>query len=171
MGSSTVVVAGIVASIGLLLCSAFFSSTETAIFSLPRAWIDEQAATDDPRARLLQELHDDRHRLLVTLLVGNNVVNLAIASITTVIVSSFLAPGPAIVVTTLLTSGAILICGEIVPKAYGLGNAQTWSLRTARPVRLVEIVLAPLIWVFDGVTRRINDWISATSAIERAYVD
>jgi Mg2+/Co2+ transporter CorB len=70
-------------TIALLLClSAFFSSSETAIFSLPRAWIEQQARTTDRRARVLKELHDDPHRLLVTLLVGNNIVNIAISSLT-----------------------------------------------------------------------------------------
>lgn len=129
----------------LLSLSAFFSSSETAIFSLPREWIEQQATTGDGQARVLKELHDDPHRLLVTLLVGNNIVNIAISSITTVLIATYLPPGPAIVVTTVFTSVLILIFGEIVPKAFGLGNAKRWALTTASPVRLVERVLSPLI--------------------------
>ena len=169
-GLSTLAV-GLTATAILLLCSAFFSSSETAIFSLPREWVERQAATSDRRARVLKELHDDPHRLLVTLLVGNNIVNVAISSIVTVLVAESLPAGPAVVVTTVLTSFILLIGGEIVPKSVGLANAKTWSLTVAPFVRLVERTLAPLIVLFDWITRRISALVSAESAIERPYLD
>jgi len=171
MSSHVAAVIGGVAIVVLLALSAFFSSSETAIFSLPREWIDRQAATEDPRADVLKELHDDSHRLLVTLLVGNNVVNIAISSITTVLVASYLPAGPAVVVTTVLTSSLILIFGEIVPKAFGLGNAERWSLTVASPVRLVERALSPLITLFDAVTSRMNALITVRGDIEKPYTD
>lgn len=171
MSSVLVVVAGGTAVGLLLLMSAFFSSSETAVFSLPREWIEQQATTGDRRAHVLKELHDDPHRLLVTLLVGNNVVNIAISSITTVLIASYLSPGPAVVVTTVFTSVLILIFGEIVPKAFGLGNAKHWALTIASPIRLVERVLSPLITLFDGITRRMNALITVDVDIEKPYTD
>jgi len=155
----------------LLLLSAFFSSSETAIFSLPREWIEQEATTADRRADVLKELYEDPHRLLVTLLVGNNIVNIAISSIMTVLVASYLSPGPAVVATTVITSVLILIFGEIVPKAFGLGNAERWALTTATPIRLVERVLSPLITLFDWITRRLNALITLESDIEKPYLD
>ena len=171
MDGILLVVAGGSAVAVLLLLSAFFSSSETAIFSLPREWIEQQATTGDGQARVLKQLHDDPHRLLVTLLVGNNIVNIAISSITTVLIATYLPPGPAIVVTTVFTSVLILIFGEIVPKAFGLGNAERWALTIASPVRLVERVLSPLITLFDGITRRMNALIPTEVSIERPYMD
>ncbi|WP_418281086.1 CNNM domain-containing protein [Halorubrum sp. DTA98] len=162
---------GIVAIVVLLAVSAFFSSSETAIFSLSPEWFDAQAATGDPRGRTLKELHDDPHRLLVTLLVGNNVVNIAISSIVTVLVASSLPSGSAVVVTTLFTSVLVLIFGEIVPKSFGLGNAERWSLTVAGPVRLVERALSPLISILDWITRRMNALISGDANIEKPYTD
>jgi len=162
---------GLAAVVALLAVSAFFSSSEIAIFSLPGSWIDERSAAGDGRAAVLQELSADPHRLLVTLLVGNNVVNIAISSILTVLVAGFLDPGPAVVATTVVTSVLILIFGEIVPKAFGLGNAESWSLTVARPVRVIERVLSPLITLFDGVTRRISGLIPADDSIEEVYTD
>lgn len=155
----------------LLFLSAFFSSAETAVFSLPSEWIERQAATGDGRGKVLKGLHDDPHRLLVTLLVGNNIVNIAISSIMTVIVASYLSSGPAIVVTTILTSTLILIFGEIVPKAYGLANAERWSLTVSAPVGLVARLLSPLITLFDGITRRMNALIPVDSDIEKPYLE
>ena len=167
----TLGLAGVATVTVLLVLSAFFSSSETAIFSLPPEWFEQQAATDDPRAHVLKELYDDPHRLLVTLLVGNNVVNIAISSIVTVLVASHLPSGAAVAVTTVCTSFLILVFGEIVPKAFGLGNAESWSLRIASPIRLVERALSPLITLFDGITGRINRYISGDASIEKPYTD
>jgi Mg2+/Co2+ transporter CorB len=160
------------ATLALLACSAFFSSTETAIFSLQPTWVAEQAASGDSRAAAhLRDLTADPHRLLVTLLVGNNVVNVAISSIVAVVVASVLPPGQAVVVTTLVTSATLLVFGEIVPKSFGLGHAETWSLRVAGTVRLVERALAPLIWLFDGLTRRLTSVVDGETAIETPYTE
>jgi len=169
--SSLVLAAGGVAVVVLLSLSAFFSSSETAVFSLSSEWIDRQATTDDRRAHVLKELADDPHRLLVTLLVGNNIVNIAISSILTVLVASFLPPGPAVVATTVFTSFLILVFGEIVPKAFGLGNAERWALTVATPVRFVGRMLSPLITLFDVLTRRMNALITVDEDIERPYTD
>lgn len=159
-------------TVALLVCSAFFSSSETAIFSLPKGWVDRQAAaTTDRRATLLKELSDDPHRLLVTLLVGNNIVNVAISSVITLVVAGYLPASSTLVVATLVTSVLVLVFGEIVPKAYGLANAQDWSLRTAFPLRVVELGLSPLITVFDIVTRRLNALISVDPDIEKPYLE
>ncbi|UVE50107.1 DUF21 domain-containing protein [Haloferax larsenii] len=172
MTTPTLLAVNLVAIALLLLCSAFFSSSETAIFSLPREWIRQQAeATGDSRATTLAELSDDPHRLLVTLLVGNNVVNIAISSIVTVLVVSYLPPGPAVVATTLITSFVILVFGEIVPKSFGLGNAERWAMVVAPVIRVVEILLFPLIIIFDGITRRMNTLINGESTIEAPYLE
>jgi Mg2+/Co2+ transporter CorB len=161
---------GVVATALLLCCSAFFSSSETAIFSVPAEWVAESAAKGGD-ARTLADLRDDPHRLLVTLLVGNNVVNVAISSIVTVLVVRNLPPGPAVAVTTVVTSVLVLVFGEIVPKSYGLGNAESWALRVAPLVSLVEKALSPVISVFDWLTRGINEHISGETDIERPYVE
>lgn len=171
METLSVVAAGIAAIVGLLALSAFFSSSETAVFSLPAEWFDRQMATGDQRATVLKRLHDDPHRLLITLLIGNNIVNVAISSIMTVLVASYFQPGPAVVVATIATSLLILLFGEIVPKSYGLGNAERWALTVAVPIRFVERVLSPVITVFDRITRHINGVVSGDDNIEKPYLD
>jgi len=171
MLSPAIVVVSVVAVVVLLGVSALFSSSEIALFSLPESWVDHHTAAGDRDAAALGELLSDPHRLLVTLLVGNNVVNIAISSILAVLVASVLDPGPAVVVTTVVTSVVILVFGEIVPKAFGLENAESWALTVARPIRIVERVLSPLITLFDGVTRRISGLLSADDDIERVYSD
>jgi len=89
----------------LLVVSAFFSSAEIAVVSLPSEWIDEREDAGDERASVLSGLRADPHRLLVTLLVGNNIVNVAISSITTVLLVRVLSEGAAVTVATLESRG------------------------------------------------------------------
>ena len=155
----------------LVVLSAFFSSTETAIFTLSDDWLAAQAADSDSRVSLLQTLRRDPHRLLVTILVGNNVVNVAIASLTTVLMIDVLPAGSAVSVATLVTSFVVLIFGEIVPKSYGLSHAKTWAFTVARPIRVVGVVLYPVVVVFDLITRSINGVLGGDTGIEQPYVD
>ncbi|WP_256297025.1 CNNM domain-containing protein [Haloarchaeobius salinus] len=162
---------GVAAVLVLVCLSAFFSSSETAIFSLPVEQLTEHAASGDGRAAQLAELREDPHRLLVTLLVGNNVVNVAISSITTALLVESFSTGVAVVLATVVASATVLVFGEIVPKSYGLGNALAWALRVARPLRAVELLLLPLVVVFDLATRRLSAAIGGEGAIEEPYID
>ncbi|WP_144906511.1 CNNM domain-containing protein [Halobellus captivus] len=160
----------------VLVCvSAFFSSSETAIFTLPEEWFTESASTStsasDGRLAVLRELRSDPHRLLVTILVGNNVVNVAIASLTTLLATEYLPPVIAVSVATVVASAIVLIFGEIVPKSYGLGNAPAWALRVATPISIVERALFPIVAVFDFITRALNELIGGEPEIEKTHVD
>ena len=159
-------------AVGILLSlSAFFSSSESAIFSLPDEWIETAASDGSPESRTLQELRGNPHRLLVTILVGNNIVNIAITSIVTLLVARFVPAGVAVVLATLGVSVLILVFGEIVPKSYGLGHAQSWSLRVARPVSYVGRALGPLVSLFDAVTRWLTTLVGGDQHIEEPYLD
>lgn len=171
MSTLSIVVPSLVAVGVLLFLSAFFSSSESAIFSLPDDWIRTTASDGTPESRTLQRLHANPHRLLVTLLVGNNLVNIAITSIVTLLVAGFVPPGYTVVIATLSVSVLILVFGEIVPKSYGLGHSQSWSLRVARPISYVERVLGPLVILFDTVTRWLTTFIGGDQHIEKPYVD
>lgn len=164
-------VLSVAALIVLIALSAFFSSSETAIFTLSDEWVTAQDSATDRRIETLRELRSDPHRLLVTILLGNNVVNVAIASITTVLLIEFLPTGSAVSVATILASFLVLVFGEILPKSYGLGHAPLWALVVARPLTVVERVLYPLVVFFDVVTRRLNTSIGGEIEIEQPYLD
>ena len=170
MVSFAVTALGVVAIVVLVSLSAFFSSSETAIFTLPDGW-EEAPGRDDHRVAVLRELRSDPHRLLVTVLVGNNVVNVAIASVTTALLIDALPAGTAVSAATVLASFVVLVFGEIVPKSYGLGHAREWALTVAGPLRLVERLLSPLVWAFDLLTRRIGAAIGGEGDVERPYLD
>jgi Mg2+/Co2+ transporter CorB len=164
-------VASVVVLLGLLTASAFFSSTEIAVFSLSSDWLADRVAAGDGRAAVIADLREDPHRLLVTLLVGNNVVNVAISSILAVLFANHFAEGTAVLLTTVVASSVVLVFGEILPKSYGLGNAEEWSLRAARPVRIVERLLFPVVAVFDFVTRQAGTALGGDPDIEEPYTE
>jgi Mg2+/Co2+ transporter CorB len=154
----------------LLACSAFFSSSESAIFSLSDEWIATNTAVASPDNDALRSLREDPHRLLVTILVGNNIVNIAISSIVTLLVVEFVPAGIAVVLATLGATTLVLVFGEIVPKSYGLGQAPTWARRVARPISYVELTLTPIVIVFDITTRWLTALVGGDTHIEETYV-
>jgi CBS domain containing-hemolysin-like protein len=154
----------------LLAVSAYFSSTEIALFSLTDERIADLAAGDE-RGSELKRLRDDPHRLLVTILVGNNVVNIAVSSILTVLLVTYLPPELAVVGTTLIATSLVLVCGEILPKSWGLANAESWALTTARPLKYVALALWPLVTFFDVLTRRLAGATGGSPDIEQELLE
>ncbi len=155
----------------LLGCSAFFSSAEIAMFSLPQSWIDASTPTTHKNTARLTELLGNPHRLLVTVLVGNNLVNIAIASIISVVLIAYLPPSLVVIVSTIITSIVVLMFGEIIPKSYGLANAERWALVVAPAIRFIELLLYPIIVVMDYMTRKFALVLNIESNIEQPYLD
>jgi len=166
----TITVFGVLAISLLMFLSAFFSSSEIAMFSLERHRIDSLAEGDGGRAEVLKRLRDDPHRLLVTILVGNNVVNIAMSSIATVLFVIYLPRGQAVTAATITISLIVLVFGESAPKSYAVENAESWSLRIANPLRAFQYLIYPLVVFFDYVTRAVNKLTGGTPEIERSYV-
>jgi CBS domain containing-hemolysin-like protein len=162
-------VGGLVASVALLAVSAFFSGSEIAVFSLEQHRVDSLRETGGAGA-LLARLREDPHRLLVTLLVGNTVVNVALATLASALATAALGTGPGAVVAAVTTSVAVLLFGEILPKSYGVANAESASLAVAGPLRVVQFALAPVVWVFDGLAGAFNRVTGGERDIEAPYV-
>jgi CBS domain containing-hemolysin-like protein len=160
--------AGLLAIVGLVAVSAFFSSSEISLFSLEEHRLGTLAT--EPGGDVLVALREDPHRLLVTILVGNNVVNVAIASLTTALLVDRFPGGLGVVLATLFASTVVLVFGEIVPKSYGVGNPESVALRVARPVKVVQTALYPVVVVFESITDAINRVTGGGRDIERPYV-
>ena len=154
----------------LILLSAFFSSSEIAMFSLANHRIESLAEEERTGAVTLKELRDDPHRLLITILVGNNIVNIAMSSIATGLFAVFLTQGQAVFAATFGITALVLLFGESAPKSYAVENTESWALRVAGPLKLAEYVLLPLIVLFDYLTRIVNRVTGGRSAIETSYV-
>ncbi|MFQ3284985.1 hemolysin family protein [Natronomonas sp.] len=155
----------------LLGFSAFFSSSEIAMFSLPPHRVDAMVSDNMPGAETLKRLKDDPHRLLVTILVGNNIVNIAMSSLTTGLLATyFLTQGQAVFASTFGITALVLLFGESAPKSYAVENTESWALRIARPLKYSEYLLLPLIVTFDYLTRQVNRITGGRGEIESTYV-
>ena len=150
--------------------SAFFSSSEIAMFGLESHRVDSLVEEGVPGANMVQSLLDDPHRLLVTILVGNNIANVAMSSIATWLFSFYLSEGQAVLAATFGITTVVLLFGESAPKSYAVENTESWSLRIARPLKWAERLLLPLIVIFDYLTQVINRITGGGSAIEESYV-
>jgi CBS domain containing-hemolysin-like protein len=170
LGDTAIAVLGSAVILVLILLSGFFSSSEIAMFSLPAHRVDSLVADGVPNAETLQALKSDPHRLLVTILVGNNIVNIAMSSIATGLLALYVRQSVAVFAATFGITALVLLFGESAPKSYAVENTESWALRVARALKLSEYLLLPLIVTFDYLTRVVNQFTGGRSEIESTYV-
>ena len=115
----------------LVALSAYFSATETAFLSFNRIRVKNLAEDGNKRAKLVLKLYDNYDKVLSTILVGNNIVNIASASIATVLFVKLLGNGSGPAVSTAVMTVALLIFGEISPKTIAKEKADGFAMATA----------------------------------------
>jgi|TARA_B100001971_G_C18261472_1_gene587287 CBS domain containing-hemolysin-like protein len=136
----------------LILLSGFFSGSETALVSLNRIKIKKLAGDGDKRAKIIVRLLKHPNRLLATILVGNNLVNISAAAIATSIAIDLFGSKGVGIATGIMTF-LILLFGEITPKGYALANSEKISLSIASPMRYLVKVLYPLVIILTVLTK------------------
>jgi Mg2+/Co2+ transporter CorB len=140
----------------LLLCSAFFSSSETGMLSLNRYRLRHQAKEGHRGARRASELLAHPDRLLGTILVGNNFVNILASSIATVLAMQLWGEAGIALATIGLTI-ILLIFGEITPKTLAALRPEIVAYPVSLPLKMLQKVLYPLVamlsWVSNGLLK------------------
>ncbi len=140
----------------LLLCSAFFSSSETGMLSLNRYRLRHQAKEGHRGAQRASELLAHPDRLLGTILVGNNFVNILASSIATVLAMQLWGEAGIAIATIGLTI-ILLIFGEITPKTLAALRPEIVAYPVSLPLKLLQKVLYPLVamlgWVSNGLLK------------------
>ncbi|MBK8174605.1 MAG: HlyC/CorC family transporter [Rhodospirillales bacterium] len=141
-----------VAVVILLVISAFFSASETALTAASRPLMHQLEQNGNARAGLVNRLHARTDRLLSTILLGNNLVNiLASALATSVLIPMFGDAG--IVYATLAMTLLVLVFGEIVPKTFAFRRSNDVALSIAPIVRTLVVVLSPITRTLELVMR------------------
>lgn len=134
-----------------LLFSAFFSSSETAFISLQRMRLKHLATTDGEQglaAKQVAKMTEKPERLLTTILLGNNLVNVGAAALATIVAASFLTEGQAVIVTTLGVATTVLIFGEVFPKVAATRYGERLALFYAAPMKILITILMPIATIF-----------------------
>ena len=141
----------IVAMLVLLVFSAFFSSTETAFTSFNKIRMKNLAQNGSKRANLVTKIENKYDRFLTSVLIGNNIVNIALSSIATLFFISLITnQGLASSLSTIVITVLVLIFGEIAPKVIARQNADKMAMLLAPFINVVIILLMPISIIFGG---------------------
>ncbi|MEG2596952.1 MAG: DUF21 domain-containing protein, partial [Oscillospiraceae bacterium] len=140
----------------ILIClSAFFSATETAFSSVSKMRLKHHANLGDKRALKALSIMERFDDALSAILIGNNIVNIAAASIGTVIFTALVGnqwgPGVSTIVMTLV----VLCFGEILPKTYAKENPDQVAISVAMVLNFMMAFFKPLIWVFVQIKKSV----------------
>ena len=139
----------------LLVClvgSAFFSASETALLRVRRHDLDEDAKTArGPSVLAARELLQSMQRLLVTVLLGNNIVNILGASVASVMAVRYLGDRWGIVVSTVVMTIITFLLGEVMPKAFAASRPKRVAYAVALPLYLLHQLLRPLHVLYDRI--------------------
>ncbi|MDD8024433.1 MAG: HlyC/CorC family transporter [Paracoccaceae bacterium] len=140
--------------IALLLMSAFFSGSETALTAASRAKLRTRADKGDTGAEAALEVTEDSERLIGAILLGNNVVNILSASLATALLTRIFGDS-GVALATLGMTALVLVFSEVLPKTYAITLPETVASRVARPIRILTKVLAPMVSIVRAIVRGI----------------
>ncbi len=133
----------------LLFLSACFSGSETAFFALKRTKIKQLQAQNDPKSKKITALLSNPRRLLVTILLGNELVNIASTAIaTTIAIELFGKAGLALAILGMIV--LLLLCGEVTPKTLAIYNPLKFARLIVRPLSLFYKLISPLRKFIQG---------------------
>ncbi|MBL7073935.1 HlyC/CorC family transporter [candidate division KSB1 bacterium] len=145
----------------LLVLSAFFSGSETALFSLSEPLLQGMKEEKKRSSSLILKLLGKPRRLLITILTGNTIVNIAIASLAALMAADLshryhFSRGWAIFFEVVVVTFIILILSEITPKTVAIKNPQGFSRRVVYPLRVMHVLLFPISIILTGLAQLVS---------------
>ena len=144
-GSITLLVALII----LIAFSAFFSASETAFSSLNQIRLKSRAEEGDTSAARVLAMAEKYDKLLSSILIGNNIVNIAAASIGTVLFTKWLGAERGATTSTIVLTVVVLIFGEVTPKTLAKEMPETIATAVSPVLSLLLTLFTPLTWLFS----------------------
>lgn len=135
----------------LLLISAFFSAAETSFMSLSKIRVRCMLDENIKGAKLVERLVENPSKLIGTILVGNNIVNISASALATALAIG-LFKGNAVAISTVVMTILILVFSEITPKSLAAQNAEKVALIISKPLSLIIIVINPIVIIITKVT-------------------
>ena len=153
----------LIAIIFLMLASIFFSLSETSITSQNRIRLKSHLENGRKNARMIKEMLDVPESFLAAILIGNNIVNIIISVLITVIAISFFGPN-AVSIATLIATLLIVAFSEITPKAYATRHPEI-AYKLAPAMKFLIRILKPLIIFFTGFTNILLRFVGVNTSI------
>lgn len=136
----------------LLIFSGFFSASETALMSLSKIRLRHMVEEGVKGSKTVSNVVEDSSKLLGSILVGNNVVNIGASSIATSLFISLLGNEGVAIATAVMTV-LVLIFGEITPKSIAAQNSESIALKVAKPIKFIIFILTPIVAIFNAITK------------------
>ena len=131
-----------------LILSAYFSATETAFSSLNRIRIKNMAEKKNKKAKLVLELSENYDSMLSSILIGNNIVNIASASMATVLFVKLLGDEAGPTVSTIVTTVVVLVFAEVTPKSIAKEFPEKFAMISAPFLKVLMVILTPFNFLF-----------------------
>mgnify|MGYP003175707136 CR=1 FL=1 len=155
----------IILIIVMMIFSALFSSTEMAYSSLNKLRLKNYEAQGNKKASTALKLANKFDDVLTAVLIGNNIVNIAISSVSTLLLVNIFGESGAGISTAVITV-LVLIFGEVLPKSYAKKNSEKLALLFAKPLSVLVILFKPAIWVLNKLSSLIVSGEEAPSVTE-----
>ncbi len=144
----------VAAIVALLLMSAFFSGSETALTAASRGKLRSQADRGSRGAARALKITEDNERLIGSVLLGNNIVNILAASLATALFTRLFGDN-GVALATLVMTALVLVFAEVLPKTYAITNAERAAALVAPIIDLVVLVFAPIVTAVRALVRGI----------------
>ena len=152
----------IIALVFLVACSAFFSASETAFSSLNQIRLKSRAEDGDASAARVLAMAEKYDKLLSTILFGNNIVNIAAASIGTILFTRALGAERGATMSTIVLTIVVLIFGEVTPKSLAKEMPETVATAVSPMLNLLMVLFTPLTWLFSQWKRLLGHFVHST---------
>lgn len=152
--NETVIYAALIAL--LVVCSAFFSLTETAFTSANHVRLKKMANEENAKAAKVLKMLDDYDRFLTTNLIGVNVVNIASTTVASLMFIGLLGEDKGSLANIVIMTLISLTFCEIIPKSVAKKNPEKWCLKTCKVFAALIKLLSPLSWMFTKITKAIG---------------
>ena len=138
----------IISIVILIIFSAFFSATETAFSTYNKIKMKNGASSGNKRAQTVLYLSEDYDRLLSTILIGNNIVNIASTTLSTILFTQLFGGAKGPTLSTVVMTVLVLIFGEISPKSIAKDMPESFAMAVAPFLKIIYIILKPLNSLF-----------------------
>ena len=152
----------IIALVFLVACSAFFSASETAFSSLNQIRLKSRAEDGDASAARVLAMAEKYDKLLSTILIGNNIVNIAAASIGTILFTRALGAERGATMSTIVLTIVVLIFGEVTPKSLAKEMPETVATAVSPMLNLLMVLFTPFTWLFSQWKRLLGHFVHST---------
>lgn len=140
----------------LIACSAFFSASETALTSANRIRLKSKAENGSKGARMALKLLDKYDKVITTILIGNNIVNIAASSLATVFFTAIAGADNGPLLATVVLTIVVLIFGEVMPKSIAKDHSEGLTIGTSGIITFLTFIFTPLSLLFTGLKRLVS---------------